>query len=69
MASPGGNYENHEEPVRVGTRYPVKASYTDIQSTYIPLVGDHRSIALLEGQLHRVLRVVQVVQEQSLAPH
>jgi hypothetical protein len=68
MASSGGNYENHEKPMGIGTR-PLKAGYTDIQSTYIPLVGDHRSIALLEGQFHRVLRIMQVVEEQSLASH
>jgi hypothetical protein len=69
MVSPGRNYENHNEPVMVGTRYPVEASYNNIQSTYIPLIGDHRSIAMLEGQFHWVLRVMQVVEEQSLVPH
>ena len=40
-----------------------------LNTVHIPFISDHRPITLLEGQLYRIVRVVQVVQEQCLAPH
>ena len=38
-------------------------------SESVPAVGDYGAVALLEGQLNGVIRVIQVKQEESLLSH